>query len=157
MPGSACEASRCTCTFPSKHAIYDAMSAAANAELVSRYRDPPSFADPVDELRWVTRIWVEFCIEDAARYQLLYQRLIPGFVPSPESYAIAITALEVLIRAGRRLDVIARIEVDLWTAVFSGLLAQQLANEAGGRRWANLCDKATDMFLLYIRDHKEKL
>ncbi len=143
--------------FPSKHAIYDAMFAAANAELVSRYQDPPPFADPVDELRWVTRIWVEFCIEDAARYQLLYQRLIPGFEPSPESYAIAITALEVLIRALRRLDVIERIEVDLWTAVFSGLVAQQLANEPGGRRWADLCDKATDMFLLYIRDHKEKL
>ncbi len=142
--------------FPSKHAIYDAMFAAANAELVSRYQDPPSFADPVDELRWVTRTWVQFCIEDAARYQLLYQRVIPGFEPTPDSYSIATTAFEVLIRALRRVDVTERPEVDLWTAVFSGLVAQQLSNEPGGRRWADLGDKATDMFLLYIGDPKEK-
>ena len=35
-----------------------------------------------------------FAIEDPVRYQLLYQRTIPGFEPSPESYQLAAEAIE---------------------------------------------------------------
>ena len=38
--------------------------------------------------------FVEFCTEDPARYQLLFQRTIPGFEPSPESFAISVDGLE---------------------------------------------------------------
>ena len=40
------------------------------------------------------RMFVEFCTEDPVRYQLLFQRTIPGFEPSPESFAIAVAGLE---------------------------------------------------------------
>ena len=33
------------------------------------------------------RLFVEFCTSDPVRYQLLFQRTIPDFEPSPESYA----------------------------------------------------------------------
>ena len=35
-----------------------------------------------------------FCVEDPARYQLLFQRTIPGFEPSAESYDLALQTLE---------------------------------------------------------------
>ncbi len=36
--------------------------------------------------------FVVFCIEDPVRYQLLYQRVIPDWEPSPETYALAVGA-----------------------------------------------------------------
>ena len=35
------------------------------------------------------RAFVDFALEDPARCELLFQRPIPGFEPSPESYAHA--------------------------------------------------------------------
>jgi hypothetical protein len=37
--------------------------------------------------------------------------------------------------------------VDAYTAVSIGLVAQQTANEPGGRRWLRLADEITDMYL----------
>ena len=48
------------------------------------------------------RFFVEFCTEDPARYQLLFQRTIPGFEPSPESFAISVDGLRARARAARR-------------------------------------------------------
>ena len=54
---------------------------------------------PLDARRAGGGLFVEFCTEDPARYQLLFQRTIPGFEPSPESYAIAVEVVE--LGAGR--------------------------------------------------------
>ena len=40
------------------------------------------------------RRFVDFCTADPARYQLLFQRTLPGFEPSPRSYAPAMRALD---------------------------------------------------------------
>jgi hypothetical protein len=37
--------------------------------------------------------------------------------------------------------------VDLWTAVATGLVSQQLANDPGGDRWVRLIDRAVAMLL----------
>jgi hypothetical protein len=37
-------------------------------------------------------------------------------------------------------------DVDLLTALTSGLAAQQLANDPGGERWRRLCRDAAQMF-----------
>ena len=37
--------------------------------------------------------------------------------------------------------------MDLWTALVSGLINQQLANDPGGDRWARLIDRTVDMYL----------
>jgi hypothetical protein len=44
--------------------------------------------------------------------------------------------------------------LDLWTALTSGLVWQQIANEPGGDRWARLVDDVVDMFLAHVEAHK---
>src|ERR1700726_4343752 len=70
--------------FPSKFAIYDAMFAESSRELLRRLAEPPRARDPIDELRRNARVFLDFCVEDPERYQLLFQRSIPRFEPSPE-------------------------------------------------------------------------
>jgi hypothetical protein len=44
---------------------------------------------PLEVFKRGCRRFVEFCLEDAVGYQLLFQRTIPGFVPSEASMATA--------------------------------------------------------------------
>lgn len=132
--------------FASKDAIYDAMFrqgqeqfAAAMAAVDGDAGSGRAFA------RRGARAFFEFCTADPVRYQLLFQRTIPGFVPSPESYALAVERVEWL---GRRLAAMGVSDprgVDLWSAVMTGLTDQQLSNDPGGKRWARLVDDAVEM------------
>jgi AcrR family transcriptional regulator len=142
--------------FPSKFAIYDAMFAESNRELLRRLNDLPAARDPIRGLRRLARVFLDFCIEDPERYQLLFQRTIPRFEPSPESYAPAKDVLDHARGALRACDISDARAVDAWTAVTSGLAAQQNANEPGGDRWARLADEIVDMFLTHYRPAKDK-
>ena len=135
--------------FPSKHAIYDAMFGDANRELVTRWRTAVASGpqDPVAALRRRTAAFLQFCVEEPVRHQLLFQRTIPGFEPSPESYAPAVEGLEDLHTRLRACGVDDPRAWDVWTAMLAGLAAQQNANEPGGDRWLRLADETTDMFL----------
>jgi len=136
--------------FPSKHAIYDAMFAEANRELLDRRRSLDLDADPVIALRQSARQFVDFCTEDLARYQLLFQRTIPGFEPSEESYSMAREVLNVGRRVLAGVGVTDPADVDLYTGLISGLVAQQNANEPGGDRWTRQLDRAIDMYLAEV-------
>jgi AcrR family transcriptional regulator len=138
--------------FPSKHAIYDAMFGDANRELVSRWKAAVAAGpqDPVSVLRRRTAAFLQFCVEDPVRYQLLFQRTIPGFEPSPESYAPAVETLEDLHDRLRACGVDDPRAVDMWTAMHSGLVAQQNANDPGGDRWLRLADESIDMLLAHF-------
>ena len=138
--------------FDSKHALYDAMFADGNAELLRRIESAVS--EVVDRelpaaevLRVGERLHVDFCVEDPARYELLFLRTIPGFEPSASSYALAREVLDrlavVLTAAGAG----APEQADLWTALVGGLAAQQVSNDPGGDRWRRLIDRAVDMFV----------
>jgi AcrR family transcriptional regulator len=135
--------------FPSKHAIYDAMFGEANRELVARWLAAAGAGpqEPVAVLRRRNRAFLEFCVEDPVRHQLLFQRTIPGFEPSPESYAPAVAGLDDLHARLRAAGVDDPRAWDLWTALMAGLAAQQNANDPGGDRWLRLADEAIDMFL----------
>ena len=137
--------------FPSKHAIFDAMFAEANRELLRRFNDLEQRTDPDESLRQEARLWVGFAIEDPVRYQLLYQRTIPGFEPSPESYQVAAQAVERARGALSACGITEPRAIDVWTAVTAGLAAQQTSNEPGGDRWFRLVDEVTDMFLAHYR------
>jgi Bacterial regulatory proteins, tetR family. len=143
--------------FPSKHAIYDAMFAASNRELLSRFTGLPFTVDPVEDLRAHARTFLQFCLEDPVRYQLLFQRTIPGFEPSPESYAPAIDALEHTRGNLRACGISDTRAMDAWIAIIVGLAAQQASNEPGGDRWLRLVDDVTDMYLAhYAAIHARK-
>lgn len=137
--------------FPSKNAIYDAMFGQAATEFADRMSEPFASADPPAILAGGVRRFLEFCTGDAARYQLLFQRTIPGFEPSPASFAPAVRALD-LVRARLALNGIRDPRhVDMWTALTTGLVAQQISNDPGGDRWGGLIDDFVAMFLAYCR------
>lgn len=141
--------------FPSKFAIFDAMCAESNAEFLRRLTDVPPARAPVERLRRYARIFLDFCVEDPERYQLLFQRTIPRFEPSPEAYEPALAALDETKKALRACGIRSARALDAWTAVTAGLAAQQNANEPGGDRWARLADEIVDMFLEHYRPKKD--
>ena len=136
--------------FESKHAIYDAMFRRAATEFADWMTEPYDL-DGRALLAASVRRFVEFCTTEPARYQLLFQRTIPGFEPSPEAFAPAVRALD----ASRGWLAANGIEdprhVDLWTAITTGLVDQQIANDPGGTRWSSLVDELVDMFLAHCR------
>ena len=141
--------------FPSKFAIYDAMFTEGNRELLRRLNDTPQAHNPVQALRQNASAFLTFCVHDPARYQLLFQRTIPGFEPSAEAFALAVEALDVGRNVLHECGVIEARAVDMWTALIGGLAAQQSANEPGGDRWVGLVDEATDMFLTHYAKAKK--
>ncbi len=137
--------------FDSKDAIYDAMFRQGYVALQA-HMEPFTHRRPVTRalLKEGTRHWVEFCTADEVRYQLLFQRTIPGFEPSAESYALAVEylneSMQTLIDAG----VDDPGALDLFTALFAGLTNQQISNDPGGDRWNRLVDRSVDMFLDHL-------
>ncbi len=133
--------------FPAKNAIYDAMFADSNRQLLERLTDQPPLDDPVARLRRQARLFLGFCVEDPVRYQLLFQRTIPGFEPSPQSYALAVEVLDGGQQALADCGIAGGRALDTFTALIAGLAAQQISNEPGSDRWTRLLDEVIDMFL----------
>lgn len=133
--------------FASKNAIYDAMFAQAWTD----YLDLVEAADtdrphsPRAALRFFAHTFFDFAVADLARYQLMNQRTIPGFEPSPEAYAPAVAVLEGFRRRLAEYGISRDEDVDLCTALIGGLADAQLANDPGGDRWGRLVDRAVDM------------
>ena len=135
--------------FDSKLAIYDAMFGRAATEFAELMTAPHEDADPRAVLLAGVHRFVDFCTSDPARHQLLFQRTIPDFEPSPASYAPAVRALEDVRRQLADVGVTDPGLVDLWTALTLGLVDQQISNDPGGDRWTRLADEAVAMFLAH--------
>jgi AcrR family transcriptional regulator len=136
--------------FDSKNEIYDAMffeGYQAFAVAMANAVDDGLSADPIGAARAAVRTFVEFCTSDPVRYQLLFQRTIPDFTPSPESYAVAVQTYEQMSELLAGVGVRDQATLDLWTAVLTGLTDQQISNDPGGTRWTQLTDRAVDMLI----------
>ena len=135
--------------FASKHAIYDAMfgQAWSEYERVAEKDLAQLPDDPRSAVRTMSRTFFDFAVADLPRYQLMNQRTIPGFEPSPASYALA---QEAYARGFAPLEALVELrqdDRDLITAIAAGLLGQQLANDAGGTRWVRLIDDVVDLLV----------
>ena len=133
--------------FDSKLGLYDMMFADGNRQLLAWIDELPSCEEPRQALAAFVRSLVRFSTEDVVRHQLLFQRTIPDFEPSPASYALALEFYEI---AQRRLEAAGASDpedVDLFSALVNGLAHQQVANDPGGDRWVRLAERAVDMFL----------
>ena len=137
--------------FDSKQAIYDAMFGRAATEFADRMTEPYDETDPAALLVASVHRFVEFCTTDFARYQLLFQRTIADFEPSPESYAPAVRALDAARECLALNGVTESQHVDLWTALTTGLVDQQVSNDPGGDRWTRLIEEAVVMFVAHCR------
>jgi AcrR family transcriptional regulator len=137
--------------FDSKLAIYDAMFGRAATEFADRMTEPFEVDDPRDVLVAAGKRFAAFCTADPARYQLLFQRTIPGFEPSAESYAPAVRSLEATRRRLAAAGLDQPRHADMWTALMTGLVDQQIANEPGGTRWTSLLEEFVDMFVTHCQ------
>jgi AcrR family transcriptional regulator len=137
--------------FGSKNDLYDALFADGNAQLLERAEAATAVTarglPPAEVLLAAARMFVDFCAEDPARHQLMFLRAVPGFEPSETSYALARRALDQLASVLADAGAGAPEQIDLWTALVSGLATQQASNDPGGDRWRRLVPAAVDMFL----------
>ena len=136
--------------FESKRAIYDAMFIQGNKQLLARLTEQEWPDDPRAALRLCARLFVEFSMEDVARYQLLFLRIIPNFEPSADAYAVAMQVYEQMRGRFAAPDLGGSAAFDIWTALVSGLSAQQIANDPAGDRWLRLIDDVVDMYVDHI-------
>ncbi|MCW2632130.1 MAG: Transcriptional regulator, TetR family [Pseudonocardia sp.] len=137
--------------FDSKNAIFDAMFAEAAEAFAATNEHLPDTGDAYQNLVAGAQSFVEFCTSDVPRYQLLFQRTLPGFNPSPQSYAPAVRALELgggLLASNGLRD---PRHLDIWTALLTGIVDQQISNDPGGNRWSRLIDDVVRMFLAHFR------
>ena len=143
--------------FDSKAALYDAMFAQGYREFVRR--DLKSVEDGAtfqEAMRQGTRGFVQFAIEDPARHQLLFQRTVPGFVPSEASMAIANEAYDQMRTQLASYGITDQADLDLVTAVNTGLADQQISNDPGGDRWLCQADRAADMLAAALQPRPKK-
>jgi AcrR family transcriptional regulator len=142
--------------FDSKLALYDAMFAHGNRQLLEVVAALPDRDDPIEALIELVEALIHFSTEDPVRHQLLFQRPVPGFEPSPESFAIAQEFYELasarIIAAGAS----SPDDLDLFTAIVAGLSHQQVANDPGGQRWVRLSRRAVEMFLAGLDRHPKR-
>ncbi|MGA7418780.1 MAG: TetR/AcrR family transcriptional regulator [Acidimicrobiales bacterium] len=133
--------------FDSKLGLYDMMFADGNRQLLELVGSLAPSDSPRDALVAFVEALVRFSTEDVVRHQLLFQRTIPGFEPSPVSYALALQFYELARERLAAAGVSEPGDVDLFSAMVSGLAHQQVANDPGGDRWVRLATLAVDMFL----------
>jgi AcrR family transcriptional regulator len=136
--------------FGSKNAIYDAMFAQGARDYLERQGAVDLTGDPLLDLKNGLHFFIGFCTEDPSRYQLLFQRTIPGFEPSAESFGLAVQGLEAMRRRLTGLGITDPAAMDLLTAIGTGLTDQQISNDPGGDRWIRLIDEAAEMFFAHL-------
>lgn len=145
--------------FDDKMAIYDALFrqgyeqyGALMAEVVEK--ESPGWG----ALRAAAEAHFRFCLENPDLFQIMFERPIPGFEPSPESLRVSFGELEKGRRHFAEMISVEEIEpdlpteqaFDLWIALEHGLTAQHLANQPdlplGEGRFGSLIPAAMDLF-----------
>jgi len=130
--------------FESKLDLYDAMFEDGQRQLLDRCRAREPLADPRDELVAVVEDLVRFSSEDIVRHQLLFQRTIPGFEPSAAAMEPARQFVDLMTERLRAARVDGPGDVDVFSAIVSGLAHQQVANDPGGDRWVLLARRVVE-------------
>jgi AcrR family transcriptional regulator len=150
--------------FPSRSAMYDALFARGLAAEADAVRRAVAGAAPgIEQLRAGGAAIVRWAVENPALGQLLHWRPVPGFAPTPETFArsrqdtaAARGVLTEAVRSGQlRPEADSDDVLRLWTVVLSGLLSQQMANEPGvpfeQGAFSRLTDRAIEQFLSTYR------
>jgi AcrR family transcriptional regulator len=131
----------------SKLDLYDAMFAQAYEQLLARLDTTAPGGSAREQLVRLSRVVLEFVVENPPRQQLLFQRTIPGFEPSASSYALAVRLVDRSLGLLSALGAGTAAQVDVYTALIAGLGSQQVANDPGGDRWTRHLEPLLDMFL----------
>lgn len=137
--------------FESKHALYDAMFTDAYEQMLAGARALPDDVAPREGVIQFAEFCVRFASEDPVRYQLLFQRTIPGFRPSPDARALA---AEFTAIGHARLSAVGVPELDreqsygmIYTGIVAGFTQLQVFNDPHGDRWVKLMRRTMQMYL----------
>jgi AcrR family transcriptional regulator len=133
--------------FESKHALYDAMFADGNRQLLERLDAIKLPNEPRAAAKKYMNTFLTFALEDPARCELLFQRHVPDFDPSPESYALAEQVLGGAVKVLHEAGVTGQSDIDCIVAMVGGLIEAQLANDPGGNRWSRHLNRLVDLYL----------
>lgn len=133
--------------FSSKLDLYDAMFADGYHQLLRDFDGRDYTGDPRDALVDFVRDLLLFSSANAVRHQMLFQRTLPGFEPSPEAYAPSLEFSRRAIALCALAGITAAADLDLSSALINGMAHQQVANDPGGHRWADHAERAVDMLL----------
>ena len=142
--------------FDSKNALYDALFADGNQQLLARLNGLRLPDDPRGAVKQFMRTFTTFALEDDARRQLLFGRPIPGFEPSGGTYALAEQVLERATGLLHAAGVRNRGDVDCVVAMVAGLIDAQASNEPGGTRWVRHLDRLIDLYLDNARPRRAR-
>jgi AcrR family transcriptional regulator len=148
----------------SKQAVYDALFAAGTRQHWAAVEAAVEGLEPgLEQLAAGFEASVRWSIEHPVLTQLLYWRTVPGFEPSPASFALSIAMLDrsrdVLQAAVDRGQLEARAATDagvaLFTCLISGVITQQLANEPDASfddgRFTRHTREAVELFVDHFR------
>ncbi len=136
--------------FDSKLALYDAMFVDGYRQLLAILARHTFSDDPREALVEFVELIVRFSTEDVVRHQLLFQRTIPGYKPSPEGREVTRALLAV---GTERMVAIGVTDYDtpvIFTAMVAGFAHQQVFNDPGGDRWLRQVRPAMEMFLAEV-------
>ena len=150
--------------FPSLHALYDALFARGLESEMATVREAISRHEPgIDRIRAGGAATIRWCTENPALAQLLHWRPVPGFEPTPETFAASTADMrevrDELTRAVQRRELAPGADSDdavrLYTVVLSGVISQQLANQPGAGFaegvFTRLTHDALDLFFDHYR------
>lgn len=140
--------------FPTKQDLLDALFAHGFAELQRTFDRLKPQAEPVGGVVDVAVAFVDYCVANPARYHLMFQRTIPGFEPSAESHQVALGVLDFLVDRLGAAGVDRAGDIALVRSVMSGLAAEQIANDPGGRTFADQTERAVRYVLAAFRDER---
>lgn len=136
--------------FDGKDAIHDAMFEQGWQQLLEALEAVPRpGASTHDRMVAMTEAFLDFCTSSVPRYQLLFTHVLGEWQPTPDAYAAAERAYEHMAGEFAAVGLTRQADLDLWTALSAGLVAQQLANDRGGDRWRRLVPEAVEMFLAH--------
>jgi AcrR family transcriptional regulator len=133
--------------FDSKLALYDAMFTDGNRQVLERLDAVELPRNPRTALKKFMAAFVAFAIEDPARYELLFERHIPGFTPSPGSYVLAEEVLGRAYKVINEAGVTDQGDVDCVVAMIAGLMQAQTSNDPGGNRWTRHLNRLIDLYV----------
>ncbi len=127
--------------YPTKQELLDALFADGFAGLRRRFDELPSAEEPVQGVVDVAIAFVDHLVARPAAYHLMFQRTVPGFRPSEESHAIALTVLRELVDRLAAAGVTNPADLALVRSVMSGLAGEQIANDPQGRLYAEQTER----------------
>lgn len=142
--------------FDAKLALYDAMFADAYRLLLRTILELPVLDDSREALAQFVQACVRFSSHNIVRHQLMFDRTIPGFEPSEESFRPAMEFYQIAVLRLGAAGATRQADVDVFSSLVSGLSHQQVANDPGGERWVVHAPRVVDMFLSDIDRRRDR-